>query len=166
MNDDDQLPMPGPSKGECEGNQDKCNAVGCPLFGNVGRESRDGKHRVRGCGDPVARGKRNKRKGQRKQAKAANIVGVPKSSLHPGHEEFYGGKVRIEVKAGKQVGPVHTRWLSVYAQSEASRPYGDNRPFIGMFMPDGVSYGIVMFRTDHIEDVVTALWEQLMGDEQ
>ena len=158
---EDQLPLPGPLKGECEGNKEKCSLGVCPLFGTLNTVSRDGGRRVRGCGDPVARGKRNKRKGQRKQAKAATMIGVPRSAMSPGHEEFYGGTVRIEVKAGAQAGPVHTKYLAVRAQSEAARPFGDHRPFVGMFMPDGVGYGLVVFRSDELEAVVAALAEQL-----
>jgi hypothetical protein len=41
-------------KGECQGNQDKCNLDGCPKFGTLGVAGRDGKRRVKGCSDPAA----------------------------------------------------------------------------------------------------------------
>jgi hypothetical protein len=41
-------------KGECQGNQDKCNADGCPKFGLLLKPARDGKRRIKGCNDPAA----------------------------------------------------------------------------------------------------------------
>ena len=86
---------------------------------------------------------------------------MPRSSLSPGHEEFIGGGVRTEVKAGAQVGPILTRYLAMEAQSEAHRPFGDHRPFVGIAMPEGVSWGLVLIRTDRLAEAVAALAEQL-----
>lgn len=129
----------------------KCTAVGQP--------TRTG--HPRGCVCPRCIGRRNKRKGQRKQAKATTALGVPRSTISPGHEEYLGGAVRIEVKAGAQVGPILTRYLAMEAQSEAARPFGDHRPFVAVAMPEKVSWGIVLIRTDRLEDAVAALAEQL-----
>ena len=41
-------------KGECQGNQDKCNAEGCPKFGLLLKPARDGKRGIKGCNDPAA----------------------------------------------------------------------------------------------------------------
>lgn len=103
----------------------------------------------------------NRRVGQRKQAKATTALGVPRSSIHPGHEEFLGGTVRLEVKAGGQVKPAVTAFLRMEAQSEAQRPVGDNRPFVGVAMPSGSSDGVVLFRLSKLPDVLSALAEQL-----
>jgi len=156
---DEQLPFAGPPKGECEGRRDVCNADGCPKFGTLLRPSRDGKQRIRGCGDPVARGKRNKRKGGRKQAAAARAVGVPRSNLSPGHEEHFGGAIRVEVKSGKQIAPAWTRFENARIQSEAARPIGDNRPFAALFMPDGTSDGLFACALSDLQEVVYALLE-------
>ena len=162
---DDQLPLPGPTKGSCEGNTERCTLDECPLFGSLTTASRDGMRRVRGCGDPVARGKRNKRKGQRKQARATTALGVPRSSIRPGHEEFLPGTVRIEVKAGAQVRPMHTAFLRGETQSEAARPFGDHRPFVFVAMPDGEGDGLVAFRLSVLREVVAAFVEQFGNEE-
>ena len=103
----------------------------------------------------------SKRKGQRKQSKATTALGIPRSSISPGHEEFLAGTVRVEVKAGKsQAGPVWTKYLLSEAQSEAARPFGDNRPFVALFMPDGSSDGLVVFRLSKLDETVVAIAEQ------
>lgn len=141
----------------CEGDQEKCSATGCPLFGTPGRPARDDKRRIRGCADKVAMGRRSKRKGGKKQSAAARAVGIPRTNLAPGHEEHFGGQLRIEVKSGKQVGPIDTRYRLARAQSEIARPIGDNRPFGFLAMPDGMKDGYLIIRTDELEQVLLAL---------
>jgi hypothetical protein len=67
------------------------------------------------------------------------------------------------MKAGAQIKPAVTAFLRMEAQSEAQRPFGDNRPFVGVAMPDGSKDGIVMMRLSKLTDVVAALYEQLGG---
>jgi hypothetical protein len=131
-------------KNECEGNQEKCNATGCPLFGTLGKVNRDGKRRIKGCGDPVARGKRNRTKGDTKARKARQALGI--GGVNSRHEEVWGGAVRVEVKAGAQVNPIATRYMLAEQQSEAQRPIGDNRPFMLVAMPDGMVDGLIVMR--------------------
>lgn len=121
-------------QGECGGNRDRCTLDACPLFGTLGREARDGQRRVKGCGDPVARGKRNRAKGDRKAAqarRALNLVGP-----NTRHEELWRGGLLVESKAGAQVGPIWTRFLAARTQAEASRAIGDTRPFVMVAAPD------------------------------
>lgn len=116
----------------------------------------------RGCDCPRCRGRRSKEKGSRRQTAARKALRVPNtSSMAPGHEEHFAGAVRVEVKAGKQVGPVLTRFLRAEVQSEASRPIGDHRPFVAVFMPEGTRDGLVVFRTSALPEVVAALHDQL-----
>lgn len=164
MNAPQRLPLPGPEKGSCEGIKEKCSGDVCPVFGTLLPASRDGRRRVRGCDDAVARGKRNKTKGRRKQATAVRALGIPRSNLSPGHEELLGGTVRTEVKAGAQVKPVLTKFLAMEAQSEAARPVGDHRPFVAVVMPDGMSDGIALIRLSALHDAACALVEQ-WGDD-
>ena len=107
------------------------------------------------------RNKNNRVKGKRKQAKATTALGVPRTSISPGHEEFMGGTVRLEVKAGAQIKALATAYLRMEAQSELQRPVGDNRPFVGVAMPDGSSDGFVTFRLSKLNETVAALYEQL-----
>jgi hypothetical protein len=132
---------------------------GCPAYGTLKRPWRSNGVRcvARKCECRQCKGKNAKKGGGRKQSKALTAIGVPRSSMHPGHEEHVGGNVRVEVKSGAQVRPILTRYLAMEAQSEAARPIGDNRPFVGVAMPEGVSWGLVLIRTDRLEDVVAAL---------
>ncbi len=142
-------------KGECEGNQDKCNTEGCPKFGTLGRPYRDGKRRIRGCGDPVARGKRNRSKGDSKARRARKKLGLAATgNAGTRHEEHWGGMFRVEVKAGSQVGPIFTRFLAARSQSEASKSLGDIRPFAMIAMPDGTSDGIVLMSLDEFSELL------------
>ena len=131
-------------KADCEGNQDKCNASGCPLFGTLGVVSRDGQRRIKGCGDPTARGKRNRSKGDSKARKARKALGI--GGVNSRHEEHWGGAVRVEVKAGAQINPIATRYLLAEQQSEQHRAIGDNRPFMLVAMPDGMNDGLIVMK--------------------
>lgn len=145
-------------KGECEGNQNKCNADGCPKYGTLGRAHRDGKRRIKGCGDPVARGKRNRTKGDSKARRARKKLGLAATgNAGTRHEEHWGGVFRVEVKAGSQVGPIATRFFAARSQSQASKALGDVRPFAMIAMPDGTSEGIVLMSLDEFAELVTLI---------
>jgi hypothetical protein len=141
----------------------KCGC-GCEAEGTFrSRPWRDGTICVaRRCTCNRCSGKRSAGKGKRGQIKAARAIGVPRtSSISPGHEEHFGGTVRVEVKSGAQARPILTRYLAMEAQSEAARPFGDNRPFVAVAMPESVSWGLVLIRTDRLAEAVAALTEQL-----
>ena len=131
-------------KGECEGKQDKCNAVGCPKFGTLGRAGNDGARRIKNCGDPTARGKRNRAKGDSKARRARKQLGIQGANTR--HEELWGGDLRVEVKSGAQVNPIWTRYLLAENQSKQSKPVSDARPFALIAMPDDTREGIVVMR--------------------
>lgn len=131
-------------KGECQGNRDKCNVPECPKFGTLGRPDRSGKKRIKGCGDPVARGKRNRAKGDSKARKARKMLGIGGANTR--HEELWGGHLRLEIKAGAQVGPIATRFKAAELQSAQAKSIGDVRPFVMVAMPDDQSDGIVLMR--------------------
>lgn len=133
---------------------------GCGLGGTPKKPNRAGVRCVRGCVCNSCRGRANKRKGQRKQAKAVTALGIPRSSIHPGHEEFLGGTIRVEVKSGAQIRPAVTAYLRCEEQSEAARPIGDHRPFVAVAMPDGSSDGIAMVRLSVLNEFVAAMVEQ------
>lgn len=145
-------------KGECEGNRERCVLDGCPKFGTLGRPGRDGKRRIKGCGDPVARGKRNRTKGDSKARRARKKLGLSATgNAGTRHEEHWGGLFRVEVKAGAQVGPIATRFANAKAQSEASKSLGDIRPFLMIAMPDGMSDGIVLMTLEEFAELVSLL---------
>jgi hypothetical protein len=150
----DVLMLPGPEKGEC--------GCGCGAFGTLKRPSADGTRCVaRQCKCKRCIGRANKRRGQAKQRQAAKALGVKLGGLGAGHEENWRAAFRTEVKATKRhAGPVHTAYLDMRAQSEASRPIGDHRPFVATVMPPGVSYGLLIVRTDDLSAVIQAFIDQ------
>ena len=142
-------------KGECNGNKDKCSNKECPLFGTLGKPGRDGRRRVRNCGDPAARGKRNRTKGDSKARRARKKLGLGGHLTR--HEENWGGIFRTEIKAGAQVGPIYTRFRDAKSQSDAAKALGDVRPFVMVAMPDGTSEGIVLMTRTEFAEIVSLL---------
>jgi hypothetical protein len=131
---------------------------GCGLYGTV-RSSGC----VKGCTCRRCKGRNSKRNGQRQQARAFTALGRPTSQLHPGHEESITGALRLEVKATKaEASVVLTAFDRMRAQSEAARPIGDNRPFVGVAMdPAGRNRGVVLIELDDLAEAVAALVEAL-----
>ena len=152
-------------KGYCQGDAWKCMTCkgmevgdeGYP-FGTLGRPSRDGKRRIKGCQDPTARGKRNRTKGDSKARRARKKLGLAATgNAGTRHEELWGGMFRVEVKAGAQVGPIWTRFRDARNQSQASKALGDIRPFCFLAMPDGTSEGIVLMGLDEFAELLSLL---------
>ena len=82
-----------------------------------------------------------------------------------GNEENWRGNLRFEVKAGKQIQTMWTKFLKMEEQSDNNLPdYGANKkPFVGVLKPDGTSDGLIMFRISDLENVVTGFvmnWEE------
>lgn len=143
-------------KGECQGRRDRCTwGDDCPKFGALGRPARDGNRRVKGCGDPTARGKRNRSKGDSKARRARKMLGIAGANTR--HEELWGGRIRVEIKAGAQISPVVTRYKTAEAQSEPHRAIGDYRPFMLVCMPDGEQDGLVVMRLSVMSDLLALL---------
>jgi hypothetical protein len=143
-------------KGDCEGRRDRCTLGDqCPKFGLLGRAGRDGARRVKGCGDPVARGKRNRAKGDSKARRARKMLGIAGANTR--HEELWGGALRVEIKAGAQIEPIATRYRSAEQQSEQHRALGDIRAFALVAMPDGESDGLVIMRLSNFSQIIDLL---------
>jgi|LakMenEpi03Aug12_release.lakeMendotaPanAssembly.Ray.scaffolds.fasta_scaffold01756_37 hypothetical protein len=158
MGEEEQLPYQGPQKGACEGNTAKCSRDDCPLFGTLLKPNKDGKRRIRGCGDAVARGKRARTKGKRAQRKVANKLGIP-SGIDGGNEETWRSSLRIEVKEGKQVQAAVTAFRRTRDQSELARPIGDNRPFMGVVVHEGLEVCLIA-----LDDLHTVAAHVLLQD--
>jgi len=151
-------------KGECQGDQDRCSLEGCPKYGLLGRVGRDGKRRVKGCGDPVARGKRNRTKGDSKARRARKKLGLfATGNAGSRHEEHWVGAFRVESKAGAQVSPIATRFFAAKAQSDASKAIGDIRPFVMIAMPDGTSEGICLMTLTEFAELTALLSAMVDG---
>lgn len=120
-----QLPLQGPVKEQCP-----CGFPSCTQFGKPLKSGH-----VKFCPCPKCRAGRNSRSGKarhRKLARELGAVGVGRGATS--HEEsFMLPWGRVEIKTGAQAGPVWTRFHNARSQSETSRPYGDARPFVGIF---------------------------------
>ena len=86
----------------------------------------------------------------KKQRLARRRAGVPDAKFHGqgGNEENWRhANWRIEVKSGKQVNPVATRFLLAEAQAAVAKAQGDPRGFMLIAMPEGWgSEGLVVMR--------------------
>jgi hypothetical protein len=133
---------------------------GCGKFGLLGKPDRWGRRHVRGCPCRSCIGRRNRRNGQRKQGKARKILGIVGPTLGADHEENWRGALRLEVKSGhRESFPVDTRYRAMRKQSDASKAYGDNRPFAAVVMPPGMSDGYAIVRLSELRDVAWAVVE-------
>ena len=149
----DALPLQGPDKADC--------GCGC---GRFGRPNRNGC--VRGCGCRSCIGRRNRRKGLRKQSEARRKLGVAPTKFGDSNEERWADELFAnEVKAGKQCGPLANWWRRVEAQVQANAPDfgGRHRPTRAVAMPEGWSDGLVVVRLSTWEQVVRPALEAQMG---
>jgi hypothetical protein len=114
-----------------------------------------------GWSDNQKRGLTNKNKGRRKQNLARKKLNIPDTKFRSqmGNEESWQGEVRVEVKAGKQVQTLWTKYLKAKEQSDTNTRIGDTRPFLFVAMPDGTSNGLVVMELDKLEEIVFALIE-------
>jgi hypothetical protein len=138
--------LQGPTKGDC--------ACGCGLFGTLRKRPLN---HIRDCLCRQCMGKRNRSKGDSKARVARKALGLTGANTR--HEEHWGGGLRVEVKAGAQVGPIWTRFRDARNQSEVQRPIGDNRPFAMVAMPDGQKSGLIIISLDDLAAFVAAIQE-------
>jgi len=139
------------------------NARGeCPETGEQKRKCR--------CRTCINR--KNRAKGRRKQNMVRKKLGIPDRKFHgaDAHEENWRSAVRIEVKAGKQVGPIATRFEKAEAQSWENVKNqvggGRSKPFMMVAMPDSTSDGIVLFRLSQLREVIEGIIENWESPEE
>jgi hypothetical protein len=106
------------------------------------------------------RGRLNKQKGHRKQSLARKAL----EDLFGAEALFHGRKaneeawthlpVRVEVKAGKQVAPIETRFLAAEKQADTAKATGDPRPFVYIAMPDGMTDGLFICRLSTLKELL------------
>lgn len=108
------------------------------------------------CGCKRCQGRKNRRNGLAAQTKGAKALGVPRvGAMRPGDEEHYAGALRMESKSGGIVKACITAYRHAEAQSEAARPIGDHRPYVGVFTHDGLT--IFACRADKALEVAVAI---------
>jgi len=106
------------------------------------------------------RGRLNKQKGHRKQSLARKAL----EELFGAEALFHGRKaneeawthlpIRVEVKAGAQVKPIETRFLTAEKQATAAKATGDPRPFCYIAMPDGTTDGLFICRLSVLKELL------------
>ena len=85
----------------------------------------------------------------------------------PADEEDWNSSVLFEVKSGKQVDPIATRFYNAESQSqEFVDTLGKKKPFSMVAMPLGTGDGIFMCRLSSLEKVVEGLLENWKKHEE
>ena len=99
--------------------------------------------------------------GRKAQDRAKKLLGVPDSKLgKDSDEEFWNtGKLRLEVKSGKQVSSTMTLFTKAETQSWEHELTKDNpKELFGlMAMPDGTRDGLFICRLTDIKQVMVEL---------
>jgi len=111
----------------------------------------------------------NRNNGRSKQEMARKLLKVPDnvSGKIPADEEDWNSNVLFEVKSGKQVDPIATRFYNAESQSqEFVDTLGTKKPFSMIAMPHGTGDGIFMCRLSSLEKVVEGLLENWKKYEQ
>jgi|TARA_B100000902_G_scaffold5747_1_gene7513 hypothetical protein len=104
----------------------------------------------------------NRNNGRNKQELARKLLKVPDNVTGkiPADEEDWNSNVLFEVKSGKQIDPIATRFYNAESQSqEFVDSLGKKKPFSMVAMPTGTGDGIFMCRLSSLEKVVEALQE-------
>lgn len=153
----------------CGGDHARCKNADCPLFGTLGVPARDGTRRIKGCGDPVARGKRNRRSGLSKQRDARKRLGVaPSNRFGDANEEnWQDGVFANEVKSGKQVQPAVTIWNRIEEQILRNQSHFGSlrKPARAILMPEGWGKeGLVMMKLSTWEETVLPAMQEYYGE--
>ena len=146
----------------CDGDQEKCSNKNCRLYGiPMQRTWKDGLQRVKGCGDPVARGARSRRSGLAKQRVARKALGVaPSHKFGDANEENWCDPYfSTEVKSGAQVRAVNTFWTKCLAQIESGQhDFGGQKKIPRVVaMPEGSKDGLVVMRLSDWEAFIKPL---------
>lgn len=148
------------SKDFCKGDQEKCSRPDCPIEGSLLKPNKDGKRRVRNCGDKVATGTRARRKGKRSQRDVANKLGVP-AGVEGGDEETWRYPLRVEVKQGKQVQAAVTVYRRTREQSDRNSAADDERPFMCVAVHDNLEVCVIAL--EDLEKVAALVKEHANG---
>ena len=105
------------------------------------------------------------------QERARKLLKVPdnKGGRIPADEEDWNSHVLFEVKSGKQVDPIATRFYNAESQNQEFRDsWNVRKPFSMIAMPNGTGDGLFICRLSELEEVVKGLrmnWLQKTADQ-
>ena len=108
----------------------------------------------------------NRNNGRSKQELARKLLKVPDNvgGRIPADEEDWNSKVLFEVKSGKQVDPIATKFYNAESQSQEFQDvWKENKPFSMIAMPNGTGDGLLICRLSELQNVVAGLlanWEE------
>ena len=108
----------------------------------------------------------NRNNGRSKQELARKLLKVPDNvgGKIPADEEDWNSKVLFEVKSGKQVDPIATRFYNAESQSQEFQDVRkEKKPFSMIAMPNGTGDGLLICRLSELQNVVAGLlanWEE------
>ena len=108
----------------------------------------------------------NRNNGRTKQELARKLLKVPDNvgGKIPADEEDWNSKVLFEVKSGKQVDPIATRFYNAESQSQEFQDvWKEKKPFSMIAMPNGTGDGLLICRLSELQNVVAGLlanWEE------
>ena len=108
----------------------------------------------------------NRNNGRSKQELARKLLKVPDNvgGRIPADEEDWNSKVLFEVKSGKQVDPIATRFYNAESQSQEFQDvWKEKKPFSMIAMPNGTGDGLLICRLSELQNVVAGLlanWEE------
>ena len=108
----------------------------------------------------------NRNNGRSKQELARKLLKVPDNvgGKIPADEEDWNSKVLFEVKSGKQVDPIATKFYNAESQSQEFQDvWKEKKPFSMVAMPNGTGDGLLICRLSELQNVVAGLlanWEE------
>lgn len=108
----------------------------------------------------------NRNNGRSKQELARKLLKVPDNvgGKIPADEEDWNSNVLFEVKSGKQVDPIATRFYNAESQSQEFQDvWKEKKPFSMVAMPNGTGDGLLICRLSELQNVVAGLlanWEE------
>tara|TARA_R100000329_G_scaffold125612_1_gene104152 strand:- start:208 stop:606 length:399 start_codon:yes stop_codon:yes gene_type:complete len=104
----------------------------------------------------------NRNNGRSKQELARKLLKVPDNvgGRIPADEEDWNSKVLFEVKSGKQVDPIATKFYNAESQSQEFQDnWNEKKPFSMVAMPNGTGDGLFICRLSELQKVVAGLLE-------
>ena len=108
----------------------------------------------------------NRNNGRSKQELARKLLKVPDNvgGKIPADEEDWNSNILFEVKSGKQVDPIATRFYNAESQSQEFQDvWKEKKPFSMVAMPNGTGDGLLICRLSELQNVVAGLlanWEE------
>jgi len=102
----------------------------------------------------------NRNNGRSKQELARKLLKVPDNvgGRTPADEEDWNSKVLFEVKSGKQVDPIATKFYNAESQSQEFQDvWKEKKPFSMIAMPNGTGDGLFICRLSELQNVVAGL---------